>query len=165
MQRMQLDIRGLGRRIRNARRRAGLSQRALSQQIGRSDCYIQHIENGLCLPSSRALIDICYALNVPPNEIYGDSLPENLFNSLPLFYGVRFKNDTIFRNSLTNWLNVNGPDESLIEPDPPVDLKKLPPLRFHVLSDELPPARFYPADSEDEEDEDKNVRENEDEND
>lgn len=142
-QQMRIDTEAFARRLREARMRAGLSQRALSAFLDRADCYIQQLESGRRMPSLRAIIDIAYALNVSPNQLLGDSLPEDVFGELPLFYGVCFRNGTIFRNSLTNWLNVDGPDESLIPPDPPVDLKKLPPLQFRKIGEKPPKLKFY----------------------
>lgn len=142
-----IDYDALGKRIREYRIASGYSQRALSERLHRSDSFVQHLENGRYHPTLEVLIELCCALNVSCNTLLADSLPEDMFGEAPDRPHARFRQAPgALRNTLTNWVNVDRPDESL--PDAksslpqPVDLEKLPPLGFVGLNEPMPENRF-----------------------
>lgn len=71
---MNLDYTKLGQRIRSVRKKKGLTQFELSEQIGRSAPYISYIENGNKTMSLETLVLIANRLNVSADELLMDSL-------------------------------------------------------------------------------------------
>ena len=140
---MRIDYEALANRLRAARVSLGLSQRAVSALIHKSESYYQQIENGKLLPTLNVLIDLCYALNISPNALLIDSLPEHVFGEQPGIPNVELPmSKSPLRNTLTNWLSVDAPDECLSEDETdseiPVNLRELPPLGFLNLADDMP---------------------------
>ena len=133
---------GLQTRIRSLREAMGIPQRALSDAMEMSVSYINQIESGRRELSLSALITLCYVLERSPNTLLAECLPENMFGELPILREARFSSPSpILRNTLTNWLNVDAPDECLIgeaDESPRIDLQKLPPLGFLGFEDEMP---------------------------
>ena len=133
---------GLNERIRALRKAKGIPQRTLSDIMGMSETYIHLIENGKREPSLAALISLCYTLECSPNTLLAECLPENMFGELPILREARFLSPSpVLRNTLTNWLNADAPDECLIDDvaeSPRIDLQKLPPLGFLGFEDEMP---------------------------
>ena len=68
-----------GEKIRNARKALGLTQRQLAEQIGVSNTSISNWEKGLSRPDADLIQELCRALNLQPNDIYGtaDDQAEN----------------------------------------------------------------------------------------
>ena len=138
---MRTDYTGFTNRLRAARASLSLSQRAVSALIHKSESYYQQIENGNRVPSLSVLIDLCYALNISPNGLLIDSLPEHVFGELPQLPNIELPLPrSPLRNTLTNWLNVDAPDECLCEDETaaPVNLRELPPIGFVNLVDDMP---------------------------
>ena len=59
----------IGVRIQSARKAAGLTQMAFSEQIGVSTQYISDLERGIVGTSIPTIIKICNVLNVPTDYI------------------------------------------------------------------------------------------------
>lgn len=64
----------IGKRIKAARKRAGLTQEELSGKISAGPTHISNIENGKKPFSVELLVEICNALEVSPNELLGDCI-------------------------------------------------------------------------------------------
>lgn len=58
-----MDFKVIGKRIRNARRCADLTQEQLAEAAGVSTSFIGHIERGTRVPSVQTLCAICHALD------------------------------------------------------------------------------------------------------
>ena len=133
---------GLNERIRALREAKGIPQRRLSDIMEKSETYIHLIEKGERDPSLPAFVALCYALECSPNALLADCLPEDMFGELPILKQARFSTPSpVLRNTLTNWLNADAPDECMIDEvpqSPHIDLQKLPPLGFLGLEDEMP---------------------------
>ena len=67
-----MDILEIGSRIREERIKRGMTQKKLGDDIGVSGSYIGKIERGECLPSVRAVREICITLNVSLDYIAFD---------------------------------------------------------------------------------------------
>lgn len=63
-----------GNRVREARRRAGLTSDALSELCGCTPVSIRQIESGARLPSLPKLVALCNALQVTPDELLNQEL-------------------------------------------------------------------------------------------
>jgi transcriptional regulator with XRE-family HTH domain len=62
----------LGKRIRTARRSAGLTQEQLAERVGRSTEAISNIERGASLPALETLASVADALSVPLGFLIDD---------------------------------------------------------------------------------------------
>ena len=71
---MQLDYESLGIRIKNARKRIGLTQERLAEYANISSTHLSNIENGRTHFSLEVLIDLINALSVRPDELLCDSV-------------------------------------------------------------------------------------------
>lgn len=139
---IRVDYKGLGRRVQSERAALGLTQAQVAEKMGISTQYLGLIENGKRIPSIETLVALCYALNAPVEYLLEDSLPENLFHDRePLPVPGKRRRLTlrqvmgVLRNTLTGAL---GPDISY-EDEAPVDLRKLPPIGFMALDEEIDP--------------------------
>lgn len=143
---MIVDYRGFGARIRSRRRELRLTQEKLAELLDVSHQYVALLESGKREPSMNTFVSLCYALELSPNALLCDSMPEELFGDQPL----RLRQlPCILRNTLSNWLLVDQPDESLDPPEPVPNLATLPALGFLGLEDEMPsaPAISFPFNS------------------
>ena len=77
---MALNYYKLGDRIRFFRQQEKLSQEDLSEKSGIGVVHISNIENGNTKPGVDVIVSIATALNVTPNQLLIDSLPENAQN-------------------------------------------------------------------------------------
>lgn len=66
----------------------------------------------------------------PATRFFQDSLPEQ---DVCVFRQPH----PILRNTLSNWVLANQPDESLL-PNDAIDLNQLPPLHFSAIDEDLP---------------------------
>lgn len=138
MSNASLDMQGLIRRIVERRRMMGLSQRALAQRAGLSEGYISHLERGFRNPSVQVLLALCYALQLSPNALMLDSMPDDFFGeALPPTHARRLPPADRLRNTLTNWLCTNLPDETLLPCAAPASSEQ-PRIPFLSLRDDLP---------------------------
>ena len=144
---MRIDYIGLGARIKETRLARGYSQRKLAELIGKSDSYVQQIENGRRHPTLDTLNDLCYALDTSPNALLADSLPENRFGEIPFLSSVTLTRPSpVIQNTLTDWMSATESDDSPPDPETPankpIDLQELPPLGFLSLVDPMPDPIF-----------------------
>ena len=63
-----------GQRLKQLRTAAGLTQKQLSSQIGISNKYIQHLEQGTALCSLEVLIIICQKLQIQLKDLFNFDL-------------------------------------------------------------------------------------------
>lgn len=68
----------LGRRIKQQRTLARMTQEKLAEKAGISLSFLGHIERGTRKASLDTLVKICNALNISPNLLLQDSLKEGL---------------------------------------------------------------------------------------
>lgn len=69
-----MDAASLGRRIREARRQKGYTQRALAEKADVGEVYLSEIERGLKMPSMNIFIKIVSALEVSADYVLRDEL-------------------------------------------------------------------------------------------
>jgi transcriptional regulator with XRE-family HTH domain len=74
-----------GTKLREYRRKAGVSQRELARRIGRDFSYISKLENDrLPPPAADTVVKICEVLNIEPNELLAltGKLPSDVQSSV-----------------------------------------------------------------------------------
>lgn len=69
---------GFPERLKYYREKAGLSQKDLSMLIGRTSGAVNNYERGVSLPRIDDIIKIIEILNVEPNQLYWDDLPNSI---------------------------------------------------------------------------------------
>ncbi len=69
-----MDVAGLGYRIHEVRRQAGISSDKLAELCGVGAVHIRKIESGAKVPSIRLFTRICNALKISPHYLLQDSL-------------------------------------------------------------------------------------------
>lgn len=67
--RVTLDLRRLGMKLAEARRRAGLSQEKLAERVGCSLNMVSSVERGIRWPSLHLLVRLAAALDTCPSEL------------------------------------------------------------------------------------------------
>ena len=132
---MKVDYVGLGGRIRKRRKALGLTQGQLAELTGLSDTYVSHIERGTRIPSLSTVISFCYALEISPNELLCDTLPENWFADSDTPLMLR-QSPCRLRNTLTNWLCTDIPEQTMLGEES-VDLSRLPPIGLVTLTEDV----------------------------
>ena len=78
-----MDYGELGRRIKNARLAAGLTQEQLAERIGLSSGHCAHVERGTTKVSLSALVSIANALDTTPDKL----LIDNNYHATPHLLG------------------------------------------------------------------------------
>lgn len=86
---MEFDYSTMGLRIVSRRKRLGIKQNELAEQINISNNYLSGIERGKENPSLEVVIKICNALQVTPDylllgNLHANNVPQNIFESLRL---------------------------------------------------------------------------------
>jgi len=71
----------LGRRIREQRKKAKMTQEALAEKAEISNSFMGHIERGTRKASLDTLVKICNALKVSPGVLLQDSLDDGLLGA------------------------------------------------------------------------------------
>ncbi len=71
---MELDLKGIGARIRYFRNKKKLSQEALAEMVSVNNDHISRIESGRVRPSLQLLVAIANALEVSVDDILVDNL-------------------------------------------------------------------------------------------
>jgi predicted transcriptional regulator/transcriptional regulator with XRE-family HTH domain len=66
----------LGRRVRTARRRAGLTLAQLGERVGRPAPYLSQLENGRVEPRAGLVAGLADALGIPPGELLDPAPPD-----------------------------------------------------------------------------------------
>lgn len=100
--------------IKEYRKKAGLTQKQLADEVGVSSAYIQQIEKGIKKnPSLKLLYDIASILNISPDKMFKDDLTaiytmaaDNIINGV-LFKDIDFSN-TYYIGSLNDNDNISG---------------------------------------------------------
>ena len=71
---MAVNYISIGERIKQARKRRGLSQNSLAETIDRSHTYVSYIESGIKGMSLDTFLEIANALNATADELLADNL-------------------------------------------------------------------------------------------
>jgi len=71
-----MDFPDVGERIAMLRTAKGVNASEMSRAIGKSDNFINKIENKKSKPSMDALYDICKFFNITPKEFFDDGADE-----------------------------------------------------------------------------------------
>ncbi|MCI9079976.1 MAG: helix-turn-helix transcriptional regulator [Lachnospiraceae bacterium] len=74
-----MDLKLLGLNIKNSRKNIKLTQAQLAEMTNLSTVHISHIEGGSVKMSVDALINICNALNITPNDILWGQFDTNSY--------------------------------------------------------------------------------------
>ena len=78
---MQINYKGLGRRVRQQRDLKGMTQDQLAERVGVSCSFIGHIERGEKKASLDTLVALSNALVIPPTVLLQDSLTNDVLES------------------------------------------------------------------------------------
>lgn len=73
-----MDTAGLGKRIHEVRRRAGMSSDKLAELCNVGAVHIRKIESGAKSPSMQLFTRICNALQISPHYLLQDSLNKTI---------------------------------------------------------------------------------------
>ena len=65
---MDLDYKQIGQRIARCRKKAGLTQAALSEMVDISPTYMSSIERAVSIPSTEVIMRLALALDPTPEE-------------------------------------------------------------------------------------------------
>lgn len=134
---MLVDYKKLGFAISYRRIELGLTQEKLAELCNLSPSHIGCIERADRKISVESLVALCCALEISPNRLLIDSLPDHVLNeSLDAPLKLR-EPDYTLRNTLSNWYLVDDPDESMMS-DPPVSSSQLAQLKFMLLGEDFP---------------------------
>jgi len=76
-----MDLKLLGLNIKNSRKNIKLTQAQLAEMTNLSTVHISHIEGGSVKMSVDALINICNALNITPNDVLLGQFDTNSYNT------------------------------------------------------------------------------------
>ncbi len=71
-------LRLIGRRVRQLRKQAGLTQEQLAEAASLHENYVSRLETGHQEPGLFVLLRLCRALSVPPGELLDDFTPTAL---------------------------------------------------------------------------------------
>lgn len=71
---MPIDYKSLGSRIKEVRKRIGLTQEQLAERADLSTTHISNIENGNAIPSLQAFVNIVNALSVSSDALLCDTI-------------------------------------------------------------------------------------------
>jgi transcriptional regulator with XRE-family HTH domain len=72
--RTKVLMRAVGPRVRQARKRMGMTMHALAEQCGVTNQTIQRIEAGICSPSLGLVPVLCAELRVPADWLLGTAI-------------------------------------------------------------------------------------------
>lgn len=74
-QRIRKDrLKFVGDRITEIRLQKGMSEKRLSEELGRNKGYLQNISSGRSFPGMNVFFDICELLEVTPEEFFADKI-------------------------------------------------------------------------------------------
>ncbi len=71
----------IGKKIKLARIRAGLTQEELAEKLSLSTRYISQLERGISFGTASTIIGICRALNITADFLFGDLINPNDFSN------------------------------------------------------------------------------------
>lgn len=66
-----MDYGAMGARVRQWRKKRGMTQEQLAERAGVSPSYLGHIERGTRIASINTIVELCTALDVTPNDLLG----------------------------------------------------------------------------------------------
>lgn len=69
-----MDYLMMGSKIRNFRRKKGLTQEELAEAAGLSASFMGHIERGTRIASLDTVVKLCAALGITPNDLLSDAV-------------------------------------------------------------------------------------------
>lgn len=95
---MDIDYIEVGRRIRDARRRRGMTAEILSERVGLATDSLRHIEIAASYPSLQTLFRIAAVLGVSLDYITGRT--PTLTDSLVLEYGLTPQQEDMLRDMI-----------------------------------------------------------------
>ena len=78
----------IGKRVKEAREKSGMTQADLSEKVGVSVTYISSIERGLSFPRGEVLVGILNALNVSADFVFCDVVNGSLKQKSGLLYDM-----------------------------------------------------------------------------
>ena len=78
----------VGMRVKEARKKSGLTQEDLAEKVGVSATYISSIERGLSFPRGEVLVGILNALNVSSDLVFCDVVAASLKQRSCLLYDM-----------------------------------------------------------------------------
>lgn len=78
----------IGKRIKEAREKSGMTQTDLAKDVNVSVTYISSIERGLSFPRGEVLVGILNALNVPSDFVFCDVVRASLKQKCCLLYDM-----------------------------------------------------------------------------
>lgn len=78
-----IDYKDFGMRVRELRRKHGLTQEELAEQAGISTSFMGHIERGSRVASLETLVLLCNALKASPEYFLEASLEDDIARHMP----------------------------------------------------------------------------------
>ena len=78
----------IGKRVKEAREKSGMTQADLAEKVGVSVTYISSIERGISFPRGEVLVGILNALNVPADFVFCDVVNGSLKQKSCLLYDM-----------------------------------------------------------------------------
>ena len=127
---MGLDTAGFAARLSGLREKRGFTQEQLAERAGLSAHYVGNLEQGARKPSLNALFQLCEALGTTPNDLFADSISEDMRNGRC----ANASDDYALRDSaaelataLRDWLEPDAYDFS--SPDTAIELTEDSPFR------------------------------------
>ena len=78
-----IDYKDFGRQIRIIRRKQGLTQEELAEQVGISASFLGHLERGSRIASLETLVALCNTLKTSPQQFLAASLDNDLAAHMP----------------------------------------------------------------------------------
>lgn len=96
-----IDYIEIGHKIRHSRTEHSYSQEQLAELSGISTAFLGHIERGTRAMSLETLVAICSVLNLSPDYLLMDELPETDSTVMAIINEVKTKGDVQYQKYLT----------------------------------------------------------------
>ena len=106
--RVELDQKRIGKRFRNVRKQAGLTQEVFGEALDLSKNHISDIERGCSLPTVKVLIHVYSRFGHTPDEILLGAKPQDLDETMKKITALTPTGRRLLEKQLDNLL-----DESL----------------------------------------------------
>jgi transcriptional regulator with XRE-family HTH domain len=104
-----MDKNAFGKRIREVRKKAGVTTAALAEICDVSTVFIQKIESGKNLPALQNFVKICSALNVSADYLLRGNLPQNknddIYDTIKRLEGLRVNEQKRINKVITTMLD------------------------------------------------------------
>ena len=138
---MVLDLCKFGARVQAIRTSRGLTQEQLAEIADLSAHYIGNLEQGVRRPSIYALMQLCTALGTTPNELFVDSISDEMRQGISVAVThnntLREVTDVLF-NLLGDFLPLEDEETASLFGVPLDQLPMFPDTPKHpMLSDEI----------------------------